>query len=366
MKVATLHFLPALVAAVTYPPLPLDAETAYNSTLRNVTIFGTGGTIASVGSSSTETVGGLGGGYEVGLGVGQVLEAVPELAERANIKAYQVTNEPSGSINQTHLLELSYRVSAELARDEVSGVVITHGTDTLEETCFFLEMTVRTEKPIICTAAMRPATAISADGPMNILESVVLATAPNARGRGAMIVLSDRIGSAFYVTKTHANAMETFHNFDAGVLGYFINLVPYFFYHPVPPVGKRFFNVSGVETLPRVDILYSHQEQSPDLFQFSSDNGAAGIVYAGNGAGGISRDAREVAEHVHNTTGKPIVASRKVNTGFATTRTFVIGSGFLNPVRARIFLQLGLLQGMDNSGIVALFATLYPDAWPAE
>lgn len=159
----------------------------------------------------------------------------------------------------------------------------------------------------------------------------------------------------------HSNALDTFHNFDAGVLGFFINQVPYFFYNPVAPTGKRFFNVSSLSELPRVDILYSHQDQSPDLFHFSSDSGAAGIVYAGNGAGGISRDAREAAEIVHNSTGKSIVASRKVATGFATTRGFVIGSGFLNPVRARIFLQLGLTEGMDNSGIVALFGTLYPD-----
>lgn len=159
----------------------------------------------------------------------------------------------------------------------------------------------------------------------------------------------------------HANALDTFHNFDAGILGYLINQVPYFFYKPVAPIAKRFFNVSGLTELPRVDILYSHQDQSPDLFQFSSDNGAEGIVYAENGAGGISKDARAVAETVHNATGKPIIASRKVATGFATTRGFVIGSGFLNPTRARIFAQLGLAEGMDNEGIVALFETLYPN-----
>lgn len=191
MKFSALFFAPAVAAAVHYEPLPLDAETSYNSTLRNVTIFGTGGTIASVGSSSTETVGGLGGGYEVGLGVRQVLEAVPELASIANIKAYQVTNEPSGSINQTHLLELSYRITQELSNPDISGVVVTHGTDTVEETCFFLELTVKTEKPIVCTAAMRPATALSADGPLNILQAVTLASYPTARGRGAMIVLSE-------------------------------------------------------------------------------------------------------------------------------------------------------------------------------
>ncbi|ETN43464.1 uncharacterized protein HMPREF1541_02623 [Cyphellophora europaea CBS 101466] len=366
-----LCFLPVLARASPNPAhLQLwtrqEGERPYNSSLQNVTIFGTGGTIASVGSSSTETVGGLGGGYSVGLGVEQVLEAVPELLERANINTFQVTNEPSGSINATHLLELSELIQAEVEKSDISGVVVTHGTDTVEETCFFLDLTVKTDKPIVCTAAMRPATAISADGPLNVLQAVILATAPNARGRGAMISLSDRIGSAFYSTKTHANALDTFHNFDAGVLGYYINQVPYFYYSAALATGKQYFNVSGLTSLPKVDILYSHQDMNPELFQFSSDNGAEGIVYAGNGAGGISRDARAAAEEVHNATGKSIVASRKVNTGFATTREWVIGSGFLNPVRARIFLQLGLTRGLDNDGIVELFGTLYPDAWTGE
>jgi L-asparaginase len=334
----------------------------YNASLNNVTIFGTGGTIASTGSSSTETVGGLGGGYSVGLGVGEILEAVPELTDYANIvDVIQVTNEPSGSINSSHLLNLTRLITAELAKPEISGVVITHGTDTLEETCFWLDLTVETDKPIVCTAAMRPATAISADGPLNLLQSVILAASPNAVGRGAMMSLNDRIGSAFYMMKTHANSLDTFHNFEAGALGYYINQVPYFYYQPTVPIGKQYFNVSGLEEVPQVDILYSHQMQNPAFFQFASETGAAGIVYAGNGAGGISRDGRDAAEVLYNATGKSIVASRKVNAGFATTRGFVIGSGFLNPVRARIFLQLGLTRGYDDDAIRGMFGALYPD-----
>lgn len=170
-----------------------DGQTTFNSSLSNVTLFGMGGTIASVApdGDGTVTSGGVGGGYSVGLGVEAVFEAVPEISSWANVKAYQVTNEPSGSINQTHLLELSKRITAEVDNPDVSGVVVTHGTDTLEETCFFLYLTVKTEKPIVCTAAQRPATAISADGPLNVLQSIILATAPSAKGRGAMISLSE-------------------------------------------------------------------------------------------------------------------------------------------------------------------------------
>jgi L-asparaginase len=123
----------------------------------------------------------------------------------------------------------------------------------------------------------------------------------------------------------------------------------------------RYFNLTGVDSLPKVDIIYSHQEQSPEYFQFAIDNGATGIVYAGNGAGGISRDGRAAAEAVHNATGVSIIASRKVGTGFATSRGFVIGSGFLNAVRARIFLQLGIAEGMDDEGVREMFNELYPD-----
>jgi L-asparaginase len=168
-----------------------DGETPYNASLQNVTVFGMGGTIASVGGSSTVTAGGLGGGYSVGLGVGQILDAVPEIATVANVRAYQITNEPSGSVNQTHLLELSRRVNLELSDPTVAGVVVTHGTDTLEETCFFLYLTVQSEKPVVCTAAQRPATAISADGPINVLQSIITAASPNSRNRGTLINLSE-------------------------------------------------------------------------------------------------------------------------------------------------------------------------------
>lgn len=168
-----------------------DGATPYNASLANVTVFGMGGTIASVGGSSTVTAGGLGGGYSVGLGVGQVLDAVPEIAAAANVRAYQITNEPSGSVNQTHLLALSSRVQTELNNPDIAGAVVTHGTDTLEETCFFLYLTVKSEKPIVCTAAQRPATAISADGPINVLQSVITAASPNARNRGTLINLSE-------------------------------------------------------------------------------------------------------------------------------------------------------------------------------
>lgn len=163
-----------------------DIQSSINTSLPNVTIFATGGTIASQGTSNTQTV-----GYSVGLGVQQLVDAVPEILNISNIRGYQISNVGSPSINQTILLRLAQTIGEELARDDISGVVVTHGTDTLEETAYFLDLVVNTTKPIVVVGAMRPATALSADGPLNLLQAVTLAASPNAVGRGAMITLNE-------------------------------------------------------------------------------------------------------------------------------------------------------------------------------
>jgi L-asparaginase len=204
-----------LASPIDFPALPLiarqDIQTPVNASLPNVTIFATGGTIASQGSTNTQTV-----GYSIGLGVQQIVDAVPEILNISNIAGYQISNVGSGSINETILLTLAKKINEELAREEISGVVITHGTDTLEETAFFLESTVNSSKPVIMVGAMRPATALSADGPLNLLQAVTLAASPAGVDRGTMIVLNDRIGSAFYTTKNNANTLDTFFSTEAG------------------------------------------------------------------------------------------------------------------------------------------------------
>jgi L-asparaginase len=159
-----------------------DIQTPINASLPNVTIFATGGTIASQGGSNTQTT-----GYYIGLGVQQLVDAVPELLNISNIAGYQVSNVGSGSINKTISLTLAHMINEELAKDEIAGVVVTHGTDTLEETAFFLESTVNSSKPVIVVGAMRPATALSADGPLNLYQAVTLAGSPAGRDRGTMV-----------------------------------------------------------------------------------------------------------------------------------------------------------------------------------
>lgn len=334
-----------------------DVVTPYNASLPNVTIFATGGTIASKGSSDTQTV-----GYNVGLGVKDLIDAVPQITNLSNIHGYQISNVGSPSVNSTILLDLRSMVQTELDKPEISGVVITHGTDTLEESSFFLEMTINSTKPIVFVGAMRPATALSADGPLNLYQAVTLAASSKARGRGTMITLNDRIGSAFVTTKNHANSLDTFFSEEAGQLGFFINQEPYFYYEPTRPIGLTYFNLCNITTLPKIDILYVHQDMDPQLFPSAVLFGAEGLIVAGAGAGGMSTAAYESLETVYNATGIPVVASHRSTEGFVSSsdESFEIGSGFYNPQKARILLQLAVATGQSEEEIREVFALNYP------
>ncbi|CAN9194897.1 unnamed protein product [Alternaria alternata] len=364
----SIHLLPLFTALTLASPIDLsrsnlhrlfvrqDIQTPINASLPNVTIFATGGTIASQGSSNTQTT-----GYSIGLGVQQLVDAVPELLNISNIAGYQISNVGSGSVNETISLSLAHMINAELAKEEISGVVVTHGTDTLEETAFFLESTVNSTKPVIVVGAMRPATALSADGPLNLFQAVTLAGSPAGRNRGTMIVLNDRIGSAFYTTKNNANTLDTFFSTEAGQLGVFINQVPYFFFAPSEPVSRVVFDVTNVTDLASVPILYAHQDMDPSLFNASYASGAQGIVYAGVGAGGVSDKAALAAEELYNATGIPMVASHRSSDGMVPNGgDFTIASGFYNPQKARILLQLGLTMGWSEEEIREAFALSYP------
>ncbi|KAJ6150419.1 L-asparaginase [Penicillium samsonianum] len=321
--------------------------------LPNVTILATGGTIASKASSSTQTT-----DYRVGVGIEALLSAVPEICNISNVSGMQVSNVDSASINTTILLDLTSRLTAELTSSTVHGVVVTHGTDTLEETAFFLDLVLDSEKPVVITGAMRPSTALSADGPLNLYQAVKLAASSVAYGRGVMVALNDRIGSAYTSTKNNANSLDTFHATEQGQLGFFINQVPKFYDTSSKPRNKTYFDVSRQKTLPPVDILYGHQDSNSHLIRASIESGAKGIIFAGVGAGGWSLDGLKYAQTMYNRTGVPMIFSRRTNDGFAggdSIYSFQMTSGFLSPQKARIMLQLALSAGYKNDEIRELF-----------
>lgn len=186
-------------------------------------------------------------------------------------------------VTSTLLLQMAKEINQFVCQDPtMAGAVVTHGTDVLEETAFFLDATVNCGKPVIIVGAMRPSTAISADGPYNLLEAVTVAASPLAKDRGAMVVMNDRIVSAYYVTKTNANTMDTFKAVEMGNLGELISDTPYFFYPPVKPTGKKAYSVANVTSIPRVDILFAYEDMHNDTLYNAVASGAKGIVVSGS------------------------------------------------------------------------------------
>jgi L-asparaginase len=308
-----------------------------------VTIYATGGTIAGASKSNTDTT-----NYKAGsIGVETLISAVPELKDVATVSGEQIANVASSDVTQQVLLKLSKAINSKLAEKDTHGVVITHGTDTTEETAFFLDLTVKSNKPVVVVAAMRPATAISADGPMNLLD---------AENRGTMVVLNDRIAPAFYVTKTNSTTIDTFRAADQGYLGTFISGVPKFYYEPAKPVGKPSFDVSNLESLPKVAILYSYQDQDIALLEAAVKDGAKGIVIAGSGNGSIPTSVKVKVKELL-AMGIPVVRSTRTGSGFVTTKEEGIGAGYFNPQKARILLMLALAEGASAEKIRVYFGS---------
>jgi L-asparaginase len=316
-----------------------------------VTIYATGGTIAGAAKSSTDTT-----TYKAGsIGVQALIDAVPELTQVATISGEQVANVPSNDITTTLLVKLSQTINRQLAQPGTHGVVVTHGTDTLEETAFFLDLTTSgSGKPVVIVGAMRPATAVSADGPFNLLQAVSLAASKSAENRGAMVVLNDRIGSAFYNTKTNTTAVDTFRSVEQGYLGMFIGTEPNFYYSPALPTGKLAFDLTGVQSLPKVSIVYMHEDQDNEQLDAAIRAGAKGVVIVGNGNGSVPTVVKARIDELTRQ-GYPVVRASRTGSGFSTKKIEGIGAGTLNAQKARILLMLGLSKGADISVLRTYF-----------
>lgn len=210
---------------------------------------------------------------------------------------------------------------------------------------------------MVLVGAMRPATAISADGPINLLAAVTLAGSESAIGRGPMIVLNDRIQSAYYTTKTNANMLDTFKAVEQGNLGYFDDIKPKFYYTPATPLGKTYFDVTTTSVLPQVDIVYGYQGLPPSTVPSVVENGAKGIVLAGMGAGGWTNPGAEtVNEALEN--GTFVVYSHRSQDGIVAAEgsdTKAIGSGILNPQKSRVLLQLCINSGFSMETAKSMF-----------
>lgn len=312
-----------------------------------IVLMGMGGTIASAADRATQLH-----DYKVTATIDAVLAAVPQVQELAEIRCEQVANVDSHAIDNAMLLVLARRAEAVLQDAETDGLVITHGTDTLEETAYFLNLTLKTAKPVVLVGAMRPATALSADGPLNLYHAIQLAVSPDACGKGVLVMLNDRIGAARYITKTGTTVTDAFHSSEQGNLGEIAGGVVHFFNTPTRlHTLATEFSLMDIDALPQVDILYDHQGAGIHLYQASIEAGTKGIVLAATGNGSLSPTARRGAELVRRN-GLMFVRSSRVGQGIVTSSADdallgLVAADSLNPQKARMLLMLALDRTRD-------------------
>ncbi|WP_392552952.1 type II asparaginase [Orbus wheelerorum] len=321
--------------------------------LPHIRVLATGGTIAGAAPTNTQTI-----DYKAGeLSVQTLIDAVPELKNIAQIEGEQIVNIDSKNMTSDIILTLSQRVNELLAKDDVDGIVITHGTDTLDETSYFLNLTVKSDKPVVFTAAMRPSTAISADGPMNLLEAVTVAADPKSKNRGVMIVTNDRIGSARFTTKTNTTTTDSFHAIEQGALGVIVGGKPHFETR-VDKIHTKdsTFDVSNLKALPTVVIIYGYQDDPEYLYDAVIANKADGIVYVGTGDGSVSDRSRNGINKALDA-GIVVVRASRTGNGVVSESNIEpgIASDSLNPAKARILLMTALTQTRDPKLIQQYF-----------
>lgn len=325
-----------------------SAATSFAQQLPNIHILATGGTIAGAGVSATQT------NYTAGqVAIGSLLDAVPEIKKIANVTGEQIVSIGSQDMNDEVWLKLAQRINELLNSGEYDGIVITHGTDTMEETAYFLNLTVKSNKPVVLTGAMRPSTAISADGPLNLYNAVVTAAAKESCDKGVVIAMNGLILPGQGAIKMNTVDVQTFQAPNSGALGYIFN--GKVFYNDVTTklhTTKSVFDVTGLKKLPKVGIVYSYSNVEADVMDpfLDKKNGYEGLVHAGVGNGNYHKNLfPQLLKAREN--GILVVRSSRVPTGPTTLDGEVddaqyqfVASQELNPQKARVLLQLALTK----------------------
>ena len=353
MKRTVVVFL-AILVAIQVLPAQQQAKK-----LPHIVILATGGTIAGSADSKTSV------GYTSGaVTVDALIQAVPTLKEIARITGEQISSIGSQDMSDEVWLKLAKRVNAVLATDDVDGVVITHGTDTMEETAYSLQLVVKSKKPVVLTGSMRPSTALSADGPLNIYNAVAIAGDPQASGRGVLVAANDDIHGGRDLTKGNTTDVQTFISPEYGLVGTTLYGKQTFFRGPFRKhTSDSEFSIEGVNALPRVDVLYAHANMSADMIDAAVKAGAKGIVMAGVGDGNMTTPALEALARAVKA-GVVCVRSSRVPTGRTWRNSEInddqygfVASGELQPAKARVLLQLALMKTKDAKQIQTMFET---------
>ena len=319
---------------------------------RTVVILATGGTLAGVGEEGTSI------GYASGsMTVETLLGSVPALESRAEIEAIQVCNINSDDIDARTWIELAREIDRQAAHEDVAGIVVTHGTDTMEETAFFLNLVIDTLKPVVITGSMRPATAVSADGPMNILEAVSVAACPSSFGRGVLVQFAGSIFSARSVRKANTHAICAMDGSEMGACGAVCDgKVSYYWNNAFPHTSHTEFDAGSIDDLPKVSVLFFHADADPALIAAAADI-SDGLVIAGAGAGEFSLPFKEQIEKLDI----PVVVSSRIGMGQVEQDALLcpgtIAARDLSPQKAAILLRLALARHSDRCEIERIFQT---------
>lgn len=326
------------------------------SALPKIHILATGGTIAGAGVSATKT------NYHAGqVAISSLLDAVPEVNNIAEVTGEQIVSIGSQDMNDEVWLKLANRINELLAGD-IDGIVITHGTDTMEETAYFLNLTVKSNKPVVITGAMRPSTAMSADGPLNLYNAVVTAAAPESKDKGVLLAMNGLILPAHGAIKMNTISVQTFQAPNSGALGYIFD--SQVFYNDVDlkkHTTQSVFDVTGMKSLPKVGIVYSYSNVDADVMTPFLNGGYKGIVHAGVGNGNYHKNLLPSLQEARKK-GIIVVRSSRVPTGPTTLNGEVddnalqfVASQELNPQKARVLLMLALTKTNDWQQIQKYF-----------
>ena len=322
----------------------------------NIVVIGTGGTIAGQGKASVNT-----STYMCSvLGIDEILGSIPPAGELANLCAEQLLQTGSENFNNAHLLAIGNRVAELLARNDVDGVVITHGTDTIEETAYFLHLTLKSAKPVVVVGSMRPPSAMSSDAALNLYDALAVATHPSSRGLGTLVVANNEIHTARDVVKSNSFKLDAFRS-PYGALGYVIEGAPRYYRRPARAhTLDTPWSITTLRSLPKVDIVYAYGALEPGAISAIAAN-ARGLIYVGTGNGNVAshlidplRDAARRGVHVvrASRTGSGIVlhngAQPDHEYGWLTVDDQI-------PQKARILLTLALTQTDDTAALQAVF-----------
>jgi len=312
-------------------------------------LLGTGGTIASTAGRASQLT-----DYAVTEGIEAMLAAVPGAEALGAIRCEQVFNVDSRRFSTARVLRLARRIDTLLRDPAVDGVVVTHGTDTLEETAFFLHLTIRHPKPVVLVGAMRPGSALSADGPLNLYNALLVARDPLSRDCGILVVMNDSILAARHIAKGHTTRVDAFRAEGPGTLGGISDGTVRILQRPAL-LATAAFPLKGLRGLPAVDILYDHQDAGEHLYQAAIEAGAAGIVVAGLGNGSLSPAAIRGCARARRHGIQCVRASRvphgEVTAKATDARDGILASHGLNPQQARTLLRLALATGLDTDAI---------------